>query len=243
MPRDSTTMVKRWKFQIAPGVTTFSFTVLVSAEVIYPEGYIDGHPYVLTLNPGETRTLSGSVFNAVGTLLNGQTISWSSDAPDTASVSGSQVTAGQTQGFATITATSGARPGVFTTAVSVCPSMVVGDGTSLQASLLATDCFSSYGSSNGQTSTTYYGDLYRVSLTAGQTMVVTMDSDNALDPYLLLADANLGFLVAANDDDEDIDTTNSRMVYTATATGVYVIEATSFDARSTGNYTLGVTIS
>jgi hypothetical protein len=243
LTQNSITAVKRWKFATDPAVTRFQFTVLVSAAVQYPDGYIDDNYYVLTLNPGETRTLPGTVRNAVGEVL-AEPIDWSSSAPGTASVNGTQVTAGGSRAFAELTATSGPRPGVYTTAVSVCPSVVVSNGTSLPSSIAGTDCFSSYGSASGRPSTSYYADLYRVALTAGQTITVTMDSGDDLDTYLLLADPTLGFLVAGNDDDDEGTLgVGSRIVYTATTTGVYVIEASTFNGLDTGNYTLGVTIS
>jgi hypothetical protein len=243
LTQNTTSAAKRWKFATGPAVTRFTFTVLVSAAVQYPEGYIDDHPFVLSLNPGETRALSGVVRSAVGGVLPGP-IDWSSNAPGTASVTGTQVTAGGSRGFAELTAANGPRPGVYTTAVSVCQSVVVSNGTSLPSSIAGTDCFSSYGSSNGRPTDDFYADLFRVSLTAGQTITVTMDSGDDLDTYLLLADPTLGFLVAGNDDDEEGGLgVGSRIVYTATATGVYVIEASTFNMLDTGNYTLGVTIS
>lgn len=244
LSEDETSSAKRWKFAVDPAVTSFSFTVLVSAEVQYPEGYVDGHYYVLTLDPNEARTLPGTVRSAVGTVLGGEAIDWASDAPGTAGVSGTQVTAGASRGFATLTATSGPRPGVYPTAVSVCQSTVVAGGTSLPSSISSTDCFSSYGSADGLPTTSFYADLYRVSLTAGQTLTVTMDSGDDLDTYLLLAGPTAGELVAGNDDDDEGTLgVGSRMVYTATVTGVYVIEASTFNGLDTGNYTLGVTIS
>lgn len=243
LAQDATSEIKRWKFARDPGVTRFTFTVLVSAAVQYPDGYIDGHQYVLSLDPGETRTLSGTVRNAVGEVLAGEAITWTSSAPGTAAVSGTQVTGGS-RGFAELTASSGPRPGIYTTAVSVCQSVVVGNGTNLPSSIASTDCFSSYGSNSGRPTTSYYADLYRVALTAGQTITITMDSGDELDTYLLLAAPTLGFLVAGNDDDDDgVLGVGSRIVYSATSTGVYVIEASTFNGLDTGSYTLGVTIS
>lgn len=245
LAQDSTSAPKRWKFATDPAVTSFQFTVMVSAAVEYPSGYIDQLPYVLTLNPGEARTLGGIVYNVAGEVMPGAVIEWSSNSPGTASVSGNQVTAGASRGFAELTATNGPRSGFYTTAVSVCQSTVVADGTSLPSSIAGTDCFSSYGSQEGRPTSSYYGDLYRVALAAGQTLTVTMDSGNGLDTYLLLAGPTAGELVAGNDDDE-ADEGNlgvgSRMIYTAPVSGVYVIEASTFDPLDTGNYTLGVTI-
>lgn len=243
LAQDSTSAVKRWKFQLSGGATRFTFTVLVSAAVQYPDGYIIPDSYVISLDPGETRTLQGSVYDFRGNVLAGQAIDWSSSAPGTASVSGSQVTAGGAAGFAEITGNNGPRTGIYTTAVSVCQSTVVSNGTSLPSSIAATDCFSSYGSNSGRPTTSYYADLYRVTLTAGQTLTVTMDSGDELDTYLLLAPLADGILVAGNDDDDDGELgVGSRLVYTAPESGVYVIEASTFNGLDTGNYTLGVTI-
>ncbi len=241
LSQDSTTAVKRWLFHLTPEVSRFTFVVLVSAAVQYPDGYIET-PYVISLDPNESRALTGTVFDFLGDTLN-DAINWSSSAPGTASVSGAQVTAGGSRGFAELTATSGPRQGFYTTAVSVCQSVVVSNGTSLPSSIASEDCFSTYGSNNGRPSTSYYADLFRVALTEGQTLTVTMDSGDDLDTYLLLAAPGTGFLVAGNDDDDEGTLgVGSRMVYTATQTGVYVIEASTFNGLDTGNYTLGVTI-
>ena len=242
LKQDSVTAVKRWKLQFSPGVTSLTFTVLVSTAVQYPNGYIDDIPYVISLNPNEARALTGTARNFAGTPL-GSAVSWASNAPATASISGTTVTAGGSNGFASLTATSGATSGLWNPAVSVCQSAVVTNGTNLPSSIAASDCFSSYGSNSGTPSTAYYADLFRVTLTAGQTITVTMDSGDDLDTYLLLAAPGTGFLVAGNDDDPtEALGVGSRMIYTATQSGVYVIEASTFNGLDTGNYTLGVTI-
>jgi Bacterial pre-peptidase C-terminal domain len=241
--QDDVSDARTWKFQLTPEVTRFTFTVLVSAEVQYPEGYIAGNYYVLTLNPGESRTLPGSAYTFTGDLVSGETPSWTSSAPAIASVSGTQVTAGGSNGFAELTPSSGSRAVLYTTAVSVCPAPVVTSGTSSAQSIAATDCFSSYGSSEGRPTTSYYADLYRVNLAAGQTLTVTLDSGDELDTYLLLAAPVTGFLVAGNDDDDEGALgVGSRIVYTADVAGTYVIEASTFNGLDTGTYTLGVTI-
>lgn len=244
LSQNSLSETKRWKLQFTPGVDNITFKVLVSAAVQYPDGYVSETPYVLTLNPNETVPLPGTVFTAVGNPVPGATINWSSNAPGTVTVNGSQVTAGASRGFATLTATSGPRPATYSTAVSVCQSTVVGNGTSLPASIAASDCFSSFGSPNGQQTTSIYADLYRVALTAGQTVTVTMDpGEGGLDTYLLLAPLSTGFLAAANDDDDEgVLGSGSRLIYTAPESGVYVIEATTYADLATGSYTLGVTI-
>jgi hypothetical protein len=241
--QNAVSATKRWRFQLTPAVTNFIFTVYISAAVQYPNGYVDGVPYVLALNPGESRTLPGAPRSFVGNPISGQAVTWTSGAPGTAAVTGTQVTAGSSRGVATLTATAGARPALNATAVSVCQSTVVTNGTNLVSSIASSDCFSSFGDPNGLPTNNYYADLYRVTLTAGQTVTVTMDSGDDLDTYLLLATGDVGRLVAGNDDD---DTGNlgvgSRMVYTATTSGVYVIEASTFNGLDTGAYTLHVTI-
>lgn len=243
LAQNATSPVKRWRLHLTPEVTSFTFTVYVSAAVQYPNGYIDDIPYVVTLNPSESRTLTGTARNFAGNPL-GTTVNWASNAPATASVTGSLLTAGASRGFATLTATSGLTSGLWNPAVSVCAATVVTNGTSLPSSIAASDCFSSYGDPNGKPTTSYYADLYRVTLTAGQTITVTMDSGDDLDTYLLLASHGNGFLVAGNDDDDDgVLGVGSKMIYTATVSGVYVIEASTFNGLDEGNYTLGVTIS
>jgi hypothetical protein len=241
---DSTTAPKRWKLQFTPEVTSFTFTVLVSAEVPYPDGYILGNPYVLTLDPGETRTLSATVYSFVGNPLPGETITWVSSNPSLVSVSGNQATSAPASvGFGELTPSSGPRPSDYTTAVSVCQSTVVVSGHSSAQSVADTDCYAAFGSAQFRPSESYYGDLFRVTLTAGQTITITLDTGDDLDTYLVLADP-LGFPVAVNDDDDEGDLgVGSRVVFTAETTGVYVFEASTFNGLDTGSYTLGVTIS
>lgn len=238
---DSTSAAKRWKLQFTPEVTSFTFTVYVAAAVPYEDGYISGNPYVLTLNPGETRGLSATAHSAVGNPL-ADPISWVTSAPGTVSVNGQQATGGST-GFAELTPTTGTpRPTDYTTAVSVCQATVVGSGHSSSQAVEATDCFSAFGSAEYRPSTSFYGDLYRVTLAAGQTVTITLDTGEQLDTYLVLADP-LGFPVAVNDDDEEeLLGVGSRIVYTATTAGVYVFEASTFNGLDTGAYTLGVTV-
>jgi hypothetical protein len=226
---------KQWKIQFTPDVTSFTFTVYVAAAVQYPDGYVDGTPNVVSLNPGETRTLTGTVRGVTGRELPGETVSWStSDDVTYATVTGSQITAGASNGVDTLTASSGVRPAIDPTAVSVCPATVVTDGMSIPAEIASTDCRSSFGGPGGRPNPSYYADLYRVTLTAGQTLTVSMDSGGSFDTYLLLADLDFGRLVDSGD---------NGMVYTATESGVFVIEASTFDSLDTGAYTLSVTIS
>jgi hypothetical protein len=242
--QNAVTPTKRWKLKFTPDVATFTFTVFVSAAVRYPNGYVDGVPYVITLNPGETRELTGTVRSFTGQELSSKTVTWSTDNPTNASVTGTQVTAGPSNGFATLTAASGERPAIYPTSISVCQATVVADGANVPSAIASTDCFSSYRGPDGRPTTSYYGDLYRVTLTAGQTITVTLDSGDNLDTYLKLANPGFGTVVAANDDDDEgILGLGSRIVYTAAESGVFVIEASTYSGLDTGAYTLEVTIS
>lgn len=239
------TAPKMWTFTVDPNVQTFSFMVYVSASVQYPTGYLTNIPYVLTLDPGEVFLFEPVVKSAGGTVLSGEVVTYNNSSPGLVSVAADgTLTAGPAHGLGSgsISLSSGTRPGIHATSVSVCQSIVVVNGTNLPSSISESDCFSSLGSSSGLPSTSYYADLYRVSLTAGQTITVEMDSDDDLDTYLLMAN-RFGVLVAGNDDDDaGILGVGSRMVYTATEAGVYIIEASTFNGRDTGDYTLRVTI-
>lgn len=57
----ATTRPKRWQLQFDEGVSTFNFTLYVSAAVPFPGGYVDGFPQVLILDPYESRELEGIV--------------------------------------------------------------------------------------------------------------------------------------------------------------------------------------
>lgn len=233
---------KRWKLRFDPEVENFVFTVYVYAEVAYPNGYVDEVPYVLTLNLGEERMLAGVARNAVGKAV-GEGVIWDTDDPGVAAIFGSTVTAGSKPGITTVKAFSGARPVVHTTAVSVCPAVTVTSGSTYFGDIESSDCFSSFGGPDGRPTTSYYGDLYRVTLTAGETLTVTLDPDGDLDTHLTLASHRTGRVVARNDDDETGELgLGSRIVYTATETGTYVIEASTFSAEATGPYILGVMI-
>ena len=239
---DSTTAAKRWKLQFTPGTESISWLLLVAADVPYPDGYILDNPYVLTLDPSEVRTLDATVYSAVGNVLN-TAITWTSNNPSLVSTSGDQATAGTSRGFTEIVPTAGPRPSDYTTAVSVCQSVVVTSGHNSAQSVASSDCFSAFGSNQFRPSTSYYGDLFRVTLTAGQTVEITLDTGDDLDTYLILADPK-GLPVAVNDDDdEETLGVGSRIIYTAEVTGVHVFEASTFNGLDTGNYQLGVTIS
>lgn len=117
------------------------------------------------------------------------------------------------------------------TAPSGCIQGWIVPGITLNGSLATTDCAFSDGS---------YVDGFTVYLRAGQQITIIQRS-TAIDTYLILANAAGTAAVAQNDDDPAGGTTNSRLVYTATAAGTFQILATSFDPAEVGAYTLTVT--
>jgi len=83
-------------------------------------------------------------------------------------------------------------------------------------------------------------DWYRIQLTAGQSITVSLNGaggNPVSDPYLNLRDAS-GNILRSNDDGGP--ELNSRLVFTATTTGTYYIDAGSWEDRTTGTYELAV---
>ncbi|MDY0013340.1 MAG: M10 family metallopeptidase C-terminal domain-containing protein [Rhodocyclaceae bacterium] len=80
------------------------------------------------------------------------------------------------------------------------------------------------------------GDLFKVNLVAGKTYVFDLTKTSGdLDPYLELYSPSLQWL--AYNDDASASTLNSRITYTATASGTYYLAAWDYYA-ATGAYTL-----
>ncbi|MEP7338993.1 MAG: BACON domain-containing carbohydrate-binding protein [Acidobacteriota bacterium] len=105
-------------------------------------------------------------------------------------------------------------------------------GRIVSGTLSATDCPSlSRGASN-------YADRYSFTATAGQAVAIELGS-GVFDTYLALIGPNGNIL--AQDDDSGVGT-NSRIPATGffqiTESGIYTIEATSLNGRTTGDYTL-----
>jgi hypothetical protein len=106
-------------------------------------------------------------------------------------------------------------------------------GDTVEGSLDASDGANQYGQR---------ADAYSFTGTAGQRIVVTMSSD-AFDTYLELfsdsEEAEGGRYALDSDDDGAGEGTNSRLTYSLTADGQYVIEARAFSGdEQGGSYTL-----
>lgn len=88
-------------------------------------------------------------------------------------------------------------------------------------------------------------DWFRVKLTQGEVYVVSLTgtpdggAGRLEDAYLWLHDA-AGTIVAENDDIVGGDTTDSQLVFKATETGFYYVEAGSYQDRYSGTYTIEV---
>ena len=80
-------------------------------------------------------------------------------------------------------------------------------------------------------------DLYRVDVTAGEVVTITLDRGSLDDPYLILVDP--GGAVVGSDDDGGSGV-NASIAGALPAGGTYTVEATSFDG-GIGTYTLAVT--
>lgn len=124
--------------------------------------------------------------------------------------------------------------------VVVCPSTEVGNGFASQDLLSSRSCASVFWGYE------YNANLYRVALTRGQTLTVTMKEHYItpqLDPWLELANRETGVIVATNDNDPTgVLGAGSRIVYTAPETGMYVIEASSARRGQDGLYLLQISI-
>ena len=101
-----TTDARSMQFIYSSNVTSFSFGYRVSAPAQYEHGRITIAPATLTLAPGQTSTLTGTVYNQVDQ-VQGDGITWSTSNAAVATVNAStgEVTAVGV-GTATITATS-----------------------------------------------------------------------------------------------------------------------------------------
>jgi Metallo-peptidase family M12/Calx-beta domain/Reprolysin family propeptide/Domain of unknown function (DUF4214) len=113
------------------------------------------------------------------------------------------------------------------------------DGTGLTANgaLANTDCRSTFRGVN------HFADQFSFNGTAGQRVSITMvHTSGSLDPYLFLIGPD-GYPVSQDDDGNG--NSDSRIPGSGTIalpmTGKYVLEATSFLAQQTGNYTITVT--
>ena len=94
------------------------------------------------------------------------------------------------------------------------------------------------GSSSGVISFGGDRDWFRVSLQAGSTYRFNLNGNTLADPSLSVRDTN-GSQLAFND---DFSGQNSQIIFKATTTGIYFLEAASPNPAATGSYTLAAVI-
>jgi hypothetical protein len=239
LKKDSVSTAKTWRLRFDPGVLTFSFTLYVSAPVQFPNGYVSGNPNVLTLNYGQTSpAMTPSVRSAVNNVISG-TVAYTSDSALVASVDAGTgaVTAGSTRGitYINLSAASGTIPNYISTAVNVCASTpTVSSGAVINGDIDVNDCYSGFATAQGRPDSTYRSDMYRISLTAGQNVDITM-SAGAFIPWIGLVDP-IGVVEAF--------TNSGHVSHFAQRSGTYIIEAGQddpFALTNPGPYTLSVT--
>lgn len=145
----STSVSRTWHFQVTGTVTQFQFTVYVAAAVAFPNGWIDVYPpnhspspynvYADTVSAGQTLQLTDSVRNAVGKVVPGAAVSWTSTGHGAATVNASSgLVSAAADGVDTVTASSGGRTGrvvIFVSTASAAHSTI----TALPTSIVAGD--------------------------------------------------------------------------------------------------------
>ena len=149
LSQNETSSAKQWQLSIPPDVS-FTFTLFVSADVRFPDGYIDVTPGVDTLVSGDAQALTGVVRSAVGNALGG-TITWGTSDAGVATVDAAGNVTAVAPGTVTITATAGARTGSAT--LAVCPNLAVGGVYTAVMPAAASLCFA--GGAGGNAEYTY----------------------------------------------------------------------------------------
>jgi hypothetical protein len=114
--------------------------------------------------------------------------------------------------------------------VTGCEEVFIARGMTTAQRIDATDCPATFRSS------AYYYDRFTMQLTAGETYTISMSSTE-FDTYLELRFWPWGSIVAVNDDAGG-GSSDSRITFTPTDSGLYVIQAATYRHETTGLYTL-----
>jgi serralysin len=96
------------------------------------------------------------------------------------------------------------------------------------------------GTLDGNLETAGDHDWYKITLTAGQKVVISLDGSGAsplVDPYLYIHDSS-GFLLTSDDDGGP--GTDSRVVFTAPTSGTYYVDVGAWNDQYSGTYTVSV---
>jgi hypothetical protein len=209
-----------------------------------PIASIEVTPTNDTLLVDETLQLSPTLRDAGGSIVTDRPVAWSSGSPNVATVSGSGLVTGVSEGLATITASADGRSAsasirVFSRcSTALVPTITVGQ--TVNGTLATTDC---------QLNDDTYADGYALMVAAATNVQIDMTA--SFDTYLFLLEllpSNELVQVAANDDVDPDDPddpndpfdTNSRITFTLQAGGAYFILANSFDPDVTGDYQVTV---
>jgi hypothetical protein len=116
---NQTSPARNWQLNVPAGVETFAFLLFVSAEVQYPDGWVDVTPASAQLSAGGTVNLSATVRNAFGNTIPGAPVRFASGLPGVADVDSiTGLVTAVSDGTATITATSTTRTGTALITVS-----------------------------------------------------------------------------------------------------------------------------
>jgi hypothetical protein len=146
LAQNQTSAPRNWKLQFDPTVEAFEFTVFVSTEVQYPQGYVVVNAAANQLS-GDSQAATATVYTAVKQ-ADDQTVTWGTSDSTIATVDASGNVTAVSPGRVTITATAGARTGSAT--IDVCPNLAVGEAYAAPMPLAAQLCF------GGQASTAEY---------------------------------------------------------------------------------------
>jgi hypothetical protein len=125
--QNGTSANKNWVLHYDPTVTSFTFLLLVSANVKYPQGYIDVFPNPGGVSVSATLQMTDSVRDPLGYLHGDQSETWSLSDSTRASINASGLLTGLANGPVVVTATQGPRTGSATITVSggVTPTAIV----------------------------------------------------------------------------------------------------------------------
>ena len=134
-----TSSSKGWELAVDATVTTFDFILLVSADVPFPNGWIDVTPAADSILEGGTQPLSATVRTRTGQAVPGATVTWGTSDAGVATVDAAGTVTAVAPGAATITATAGARSGSAT--LQVCPDLAVGEAYTAVMPGAAALCF------------------------------------------------------------------------------------------------------
>ena len=116
VPRSATTAAHGWTLIMPPSVGTFEFTLLVSAPVPFPNGYITLNGQLPgssggVIHPSTPRSLAAVVKTALGTPISGAPVTFGTTDPACATVDPAGTVTGVRAATCTITATSGSLAG------------------------------------------------------------------------------------------------------------------------------------